>query len=69
MKIYINVNNSYLLITDEMVKANNEDYIAKTELINAAMDKLEELKLSMEIKRHQTGVYKVKKLGLHPDMK
>lgn len=66
MKIYIESNNDYLLLTDEFDKANIEDYYKKNELINNAMDKLEQLKLSMEIKRQKKGDYLVKKLGAHP---
>ena len=69
MKIYISVNDKYLLITDELVKDNSDDYLTKTELINNAMDKLEELKMSMELNKQKNGGYLVKKLGVHPDMK
>ena len=69
MKIYINVNDKYLLITDELVKDNIGEDFTKVELINNAMDKLEELKMSMELKKQKNGGYLVKKLGVHPDMK
>ena len=68
MKIYIESNDNYLLLTDELDKANIEDYYKKNELINNAMDKLEDYKISMEIKRQKNIKYLVKKLGINPNM-
>lgn len=69
MKILLLKDEDYLILTENVEKSNIEDYLSKTEMINSVMDKLEELKLKLEAERQLLNPCKVKKLGLHPDMK
>ena len=48
MNIYITNNNDYLLLTEDLDKSTLEDYYSKVEMINNAMDALEEYKLKLE---------------------
>ena len=70
MNIYItDKNNDYLLLTEEIDKTTIDDYYLKLELINKAMDNLEEYKLKLEEFRRINNPTLIKKLGVHPDMR
>ena len=67
MNIYIKENNDYMLLTDKVNKCNIEDYERKMDFLSDIMDKLENMKLNIEIERQKKGGYKVLKLGVHPN--
>lgn len=74
MKVFIEVDNNYVLLSDEVNKDNFDNYLIREEAINQAMDKLQEYKMKLEIERLRKNPVKmktlgVKKLGLHPSMK
>ena len=69
MRIFIETNNKYFLLDSENEYSNLENDILKTELINEAMNILEENKLKKEIARQKHGGYLIKKLGINPAMK
>ena len=66
MKIYVETEDKYVLLTEENDYSNLENDFIKTELINEAMNRLETKKLGMEIEKQLKGGYKVKKLSVHP---
>ena len=63
VKVYVEYNGKYLLINEENVYSNENDYYKKQEFISEAMDKLEEKRLTMEVYHQKHANYKVKKLG------
>ena len=69
MKVYIVVDNKYILLEDNLKKDNINNSIIKEDIINNAMNRLEQEKLEMEIIRQRENPVKVKKFGLHPSMK
>lgn len=69
MKVFIEKDENYLLLTDEINKDNFENEFLKEEMINNAMDSLEQLKMAMEIEReNKKNKVKMLKLGVHPSM-
>ena len=69
MNIYITNNNDYLLLTEDLDKSTVEDYYSKVEMINNAMDALEEYKLKLEESKRINHPVNILKLGVHPDMR
>ena len=69
MKVYVEVDNKFILLTEENYKDNFENEIIKEEIINKAMDRLEAEKIRMEMTRHKNNPVKMLKLGVHPDMR
>ena len=69
MKIYVEVDNSYILLSEEIEKDNINNYLIRNEIISNAMDKLEDYKMRLEVERHIANPVKMKKLGVHPNMK
>ena len=66
MKIYIEQGDNCILLKDDTVDYSNiENENLKESIINEAMDKLENKKLSMEISKQKQGGYKVLKLGFY----
>ena len=64
MKIYIEYGDNCILLRDDTVDYSNiESENLKESIINEAMDKLENKKISMEIAKQKEGGYKVLKLG------
>ena len=68
MKIYVEVGEKFVLLTEEKEYSNEDNDVLKTEMINNAMNILENNKLQKEIEKQALGGYLVKKLGVHPDM-
>lgn len=69
MKVFIEIDNKYILLTDDLEKDNFNSDILREEVINNAMDKIETYKLEKEVKRQKEGGYLVKKLGKYPNKK
>ena len=66
MKIYIKQDDKFILLTDSVDKDNiGNDYL-KEELINNAMDTLEQEKINMAERRHKINPVKMLKLGTYP---
>lgn len=68
MKIYVEVGDKFLLLMNGKEYSNENNDVLKTEIINDAMNILENNKLEKEIEKQKLGGYLVKKLGVHPDM-
>ena len=67
MKLYIENEGKYLLLTDTVDKNNLDNDILKEDFINNAMDKLEEVKMAMEeAKTRRLNSAKMLKLGTYP---
>ena len=69
MKVFIEIDNKYILLTDELEKDNFNNDALREEIVNQAMDKIEAYKLKKELKKQKEGGYLVKKLGVYPGMK
>lgn len=74
MKIFIEADNNYVLLSDDTEKDSFDNYIIREDIINQAMDRLHEYKMKLEIRRLKENPVKMKslgtrKLGLHPSMK
>ena len=69
MKILVEVDNNYVLLTDSTKADSFDNYVARDEAINTAMDRLHEYVLESEIKRHNANPVMMKTLGVHPDMR
>lgn len=65
MKVYVEFENKYLLLNDDKDYSNIDKDVLKTEIINEAMNLLENKKLNMEIAKQRKGGYKVKKMGVY----
>lgn len=66
MKVFVEVGDKYLLLTEGNDYSNEDNDKIKTEMINEAMNQLENKKLNMEAAKQYKGGYKVLKLGTNP---
>ena len=66
MKVFVEVDDKYILLEQDKDYSNFETDSQKTYIINEAMDMLENKKMNMEIAKQRKGDYLVKKLDKHP---
>lgn len=69
MKVFIEIDNDFILLSDKIDASSIQIDAVKEEIINQAMDMLENKKINMEETRHKLHPVKMLKLGVHPDMK
>ena len=69
MKVFIEVDNNYVLVSDEVNKDSFDNYLIREDAINQAMDRLHEYKMKLEMERHLENPVKMKKIGIHPALK
>lgn len=69
MKVFIEVGDEYILLEDDLEVSNFKNDLIKDEVMSNAMDKIEDYKLRMEIKRHKNNPVMMMKLGEYPNMK
>ena len=68
MKVFVEVDDKYILLEDGLEVDNFDNDNVRNEIISNAMDKIENYRLSKEMVKQENAGYLVKKLGLHPDM-
>ena len=68
MKVFIEIDNDFILLSDTLDESSIQNDGLKEEIINRAMDMLENKKINMEEIRHKLHPVKMLKLGVHPDM-
>ena len=66
MRVFVEVEDKYILLEQDNDYSNFETDDQKTYIINEAMNMLENKKMNMEIDKQRKGGYKVKKLDCHP---
>lgn len=74
MKVFIEIDNNYVLVSDEVEKDSFDNYLIREDVINQAMDRLHEYKMKLEVERLRKNPVKMKtlgtrKLGVHPSLK
>ena len=66
MKIYLEVEGKYILLSNDKKYTNHEDDANEIEVLDEALNKLDNLKERIQRERQKRGGYLVKKLGTCP---
>ena len=66
MKIYIELEGKYIILNNESKYTNYEDSGNEIEVLEEALNEIDNLKERIQRERQKRGGYLVKKLGKHP---